>query len=118
MVLPGKLVWFKADDGLELQGFLMEPGRKSHKIALFVHGIGGEFLWKELLNSAKLFLRNEMSFFAINTRGACIIKKFYDKDKSYKLGAAFEEFKDCIKDIGGAVNFVKKKKKLVIGMLF
>ena len=108
MKLSGNLVWFKATDGLELQGFLVEPKRKLNKIAIFIHGMGGEFIWKELLFSSKLFLTFGISFFAINTRGAGIIRRFYTKKKSYKLGMAFEKFEDCVKDIEGAINFVKE----------
>ncbi len=115
MKVSGELVWFSTSDGLELQGFLLE-GKNPETIVVFIHGMGGSFLWKELLKSAKILVRNRISFFAINTRGAGIITRFYGKKKSYKIGMAFERFEDCVKDIKGAIDFAKRLgyKKIIL----
>lgn len=107
-IVKGKLAWFSASDRMRLQGFLVEPKKKTNKAILFVHGGGQDFLWGPLIgNFSKLAAKNGIAFFTINTRGANIIRKNYSDASSrnkisYLTGYAYEHIEESQKDIEGA----------------
>ncbi len=108
MISEGKLAWFYTKDGLLLQGFLTEPKKQTDAIAIFIHGAGGDFAWYERFLAANALTKKGMSFFAINTRGAGIIRRYYSKKGTVLVGRAFEKFEDSALDIKGAVDFVRQ----------
>ncbi len=118
MISKGKLAWFYTKDGLLLQGFLIEPKKTTDTIAIFIHGAGGDFIWWERFVAAGALIKKGISFFAINTRGAGIIRRYYSKKGTVLIGRTFEKFEDSAFDIKGAVDFVRKlgyKKIILIG---
>lgn len=115
----GHLVKFLSTDLYSLEGFLKDAQQNtnSNKIALLhIHGLHSG--WSSS-TGLTLFSLSE-NIFLINTRGAglaCSIKKNIDGKKHYlTTGSAFEKFEDCIKDITGAIDFLKTQgyKKIIL----
>ncbi len=109
-----KLVSFKTEDKLELPGFLYEPGHKTDKIAIFLHGNGSSSVIYDvdLMNEIGAALnKKNLAFFPFNNRGSGYIKSFHLKengeDKRIKMGTTYELIKDCVIDIDGAIKFLK-----------
>lgn len=112
--IQGKLTWFSASDGMRLQGFLVEPRKKTKRAMLFVHGGGQDFLWESLIgNLSKRIADAGLAFLTINTRGANIIRKNYSdassKNKvSYLAGYAYERIEESLNDLVGAVRALRE----------
>ena len=108
-----KFANFKASDGLPLPGLLFEVA-KSKKVLINLHGNGGASVfyrpekYQELANSAAAA---GWSFFAFNNRGAGITNKIKTlkngKYSRYWCGTSHELIKDSVKDIDGAIKFLK-----------
>lgn len=111
-----KLIEFKTADGLFLPGLLFEPIKRTHKVAILLHGNGSTSVFysvKEDNSMAQYLNRNRISYFPFNNRGAHYIKKLNvieDREKKQvKFGTTFELIKDCIYDIDGAISFLRKQ---------
>lgn len=114
-IVDTKYAQFESTDGLLLPGMLFEPKTSTNKVALNLHGNGSSSVFYSF-ERADSFARNlnekGISFFTFNNRGAHYIKKlkYFEngEEKEIKLGTAFELIKDCVKDIDGAIAFLKK----------
>lgn len=105
---------FSTEDGLALPGLLYEPDKKSDKVAILLHGNGSSSIFYSPqfgATYAKHLNQKEIAYFPFNNRGAQIIKKLDrtigGKTERAKYGCAYELIKECIKDIEGAINFLK-----------
>ncbi len=112
--ISGNLITYTAIDGTELQGFLVKSKKKTNKVVIHVHGLTGNFF--RSLPTRKIipfYLTAGYDFLSINTRGhdivSWLVKVKGKKRKGFSAGTAFEKFEDCVKDIGGIVDFVAKK---------
>jgi len=108
------LVEFANTDNIKLPGLLYEPSKKTEKVLINLHGNGSAsvFYSVERSNTFGEYLnRAGISFFTFNNIGAHYIKKLKkiegEEEKDIKLGTAYELIRDCIKDIDGAVKFLK-----------
>lgn len=109
-----KFANFLTTDGIPLPGLLFENS-KSKKILINLHGNGGASVfyrpdkYQELANDAH---KAGWNFFAFNNRGAGITNKikYFKNGKYYRYqcGTSHELITDCVKDIDGAINFLKK----------
>ncbi|MEI7961630.1 MAG: alpha/beta fold hydrolase [archaeon] len=107
--LNGKLVYFKATDGLELQGFISESKQHNKKIIIHIHGMQGDFVRIPLhWELAKQLKGSDFDFFPINTRGSGLKTRFYKKSKKMYLGTGFENFEESYYDIEGAIKETEK----------
>jgi pimeloyl-ACP methyl ester carboxylesterase len=110
--MQGKLVTFIATDKLILNGFLVE-GKRAKRCIIYVHGMTGNFYHGLLAKTlAEKALRHGYSSFLINTRGhdALSSGRFMSgARKRVRIGTLVEKFEDCIKDIDGAIKFLKSK---------
>ncbi|PIZ64163.1 hypothetical protein COY16_00175 [Candidatus Roizmanbacteria bacterium CG_4_10_14_0_2_um_filter_39_13] len=111
-----KLVQFLSTDNLRLPGLLYEPKVKTKKIALYLHGCGSaSIFYSDKVNIfAKHLLKNNIAFFPFNNRGAHYIKTVKHvlpdgTEERVRVGTSYELIKDCVKDIDGAVEFLRKK---------
>ena len=112
-LIEGRLVTFLAGDGLVLHGFLAEKGRPGRCI-VYVHGMSGNFYHSVL---AKVLARKASkagySTFMMNTRGHDWMARGSAfsgrKIKRVTIGTAVERFEDCVRDIDGALRFLKKR---------
>ncbi len=109
------LVQIKTEDGLTLPGILYKP-EKSNKVAIHLHGNGSTsvFYYDDKRDEmAKTLNDKGISFLLFNNRGAHYIKKLdvlkNGKKERKRFGMAYEKIKDCIKDIDGAIKFLKEK---------
>lgn len=121
-----KLISFEATDKIQLPGLLYEPHTKTTEVALYLHGNGSSsiFYKDDSMNLlATLLARVGISFFPFNNRGAHWIKKLVKKrgteEDRILYGMTFELIKECIYDIDGALDYLKKigyKKFYLIGL--
>lgn len=110
----GKLIAFLTPDKVILHGFLLGP-KNSNTCIIYVHGMGSNFHDSPLpFSIAKKVAKQNISVFAINTRGHDSVsfpdKKIGRHTKSFLAGTDFEKFEDCVHDISGAINSLKKIK--------
>jgi pimeloyl-ACP methyl ester carboxylesterase len=111
--LGGALVSFLATDKLMLNGFLCRTKNKSNKAIIHIHGLRGNFYKSKYVKLfAKEALKNGFNFFMIEQRGSySIIRLAKKKNRKYLStlqGGSFEKFEECIYDIDGAINFLRK----------
>ena len=111
-----QLVSFLTSDHLSLPGLLYEPEKKTDRVAIYLHGNGSSSVFygaREMNLFAKSLNRVGISFFPFNNRGAHWIKKLNklvgDKKERILYGMTYELIKECVLDIGGAINFLKDK---------
>ena len=104
-------------DGITLDGAVADAKGKKRVGVLFMHGLTSTFsrtraLWQGLAEMGK---NHGIGVAAFNTRGHDIVVGYRRKRPGEKrrrhvmLGAAFENFKDCIYDIRTGVRFLKKR---------
>ncbi len=97
---------FEATDGVKLEGLLVG---KSKKVAIFIHGLTGNFYKSWFLESIYEELNKKgISLFSINTRGHDVLASGRKGRKRIFVGCMNEIFEDCLKDVGGAIKFLKK----------
>lgn len=113
MIYNAKFVNFKATDNLPLPGLLFEKN-KSKKILINLHGNGGAAIFyrpDKYRGLAEDTFQAGWNFFAFNNRGAGITNKikYYKNGKYHRFlcGTSHELIGDCVKDIDGAINFLK-----------
>ncbi len=108
------LVRIRTNDGLELQGLLFEPGKKSRKALLHLHGWTGNFYENVFIEHiAKEAASKGIAFLTFNTRGAGHVQEFLrrknGKTEYVKIGGSLEKFEECVLDIKAAIDLLEKK---------
>lgn len=99
-------------DKLELQGLLFEPDNwaAASRAILFVHGAGSSFCGDPFIEkTAEAVTRENVSFFAVNTRGHDVVSDFRTHEpngeyESKRVGHAREIFEECVLDIVAAID--------------
>lgn len=112
-----QLLTFDTQDNLKLPGLLYKPKQKTDTVAIWLHGNGSSSIFynSDRMNTlAKTLNRQQIAFFPFNNRGAHFIKSFKkeltkEKSERINLGMTYELIKDCIHDIDGAIEFLKKQ---------
>lgn len=113
------LIEFPTSDDLLLPGLLFAPEKSTKKAAIFLHGNGSASVFYSPTRAealAEALSNKGIALLLFNNRGAHFIKtinKVEDPDlevsSSYNdvtLGTAYEEIKDCVHDINGAVAYL------------
>ncbi len=110
-----KFVEFPTKDGLTLPGLLFEAGKKD-KVVIYLHGNGSSSVFYDVADGMDLpneLAKKGVSLLKFNNRGAHIIKKLNvkkgDSVERLKFGCAYEIIKECVEDIDGAIEFLKKE---------
>ena len=96
-----RLVRFDASDGVTLAGLLYEPRRASKRVIVWLHGGGGASIFESRRTNllASVFIAQSIAFFPFSNRGSAIVRR-----ASETLGgSAFEQIRDCVADIDGAI---------------
>ncbi len=110
--MQGELISFETADKLELEGMLCAP-TKSKTCLVHVHGMTDNFFGISMVDSLMhAAIRNEMAFFAFNNRGMGTITVFQRLKEHLvfrTIGTAFENFKDSILDIDGALKMLRER---------
>jgi len=96
-----RLVRFEAADGIALAGLLYEPQRRSKRAIIWLHGGGGASVYESRRTNllASVFIARGFAFFPFNNRGSGIVRRAGKRVS----GAAFEQIRDCVADIDGAI---------------
>jgi pimeloyl-ACP methyl ester carboxylesterase len=107
-------------DKLKLPGLLFTPDKPTKKVAIWLHGMGdnGMFYNPKRINALGAALTDQgIAFLSFNNRGAHDKKTLSIQDDSlpqaernFQGGTHYELIADCVKDIDGAVQFLKDKK--------
>jgi pimeloyl-ACP methyl ester carboxylesterase len=108
-------VRFKATDCVELRGWL--SNQPSDVAVLHIHGMSGNGYENYFLdNLRETYSQKNISFFAIDTRGAGIISEFRQNGKSKLGGSCHELFEESQYDIEGALEYLESigKNKLIL----
>ena len=106
-------VQIESTDHLLLPGLLFEPKRKSKKAVILLHGNGSSSVFysmPEQQQYGSAFTNFGYAYLALNNRGSGLatkLKKAGSK-KSVYAGTYYELIKDCVKDIDGAIKYLKK----------
>ncbi len=105
-----ELVRINSIDGIEQPGILYTPNENTNKIVIHVHGLSGNFYENRFLDVlAKSYTDKNYAFLTFNNRGRGLISELLKGNDFTIIGGSLEKFKDCILDIEGVVNWVKKK---------
>jgi pimeloyl-ACP methyl ester carboxylesterase len=106
---------FPTADGLILPG-LLYPARESDTVIISLHGNGSTSIFYneyEQRAMTETLIKNGISLFAFNNRGAHLIKSLrvrkQEKDEHRYFGMSYEIIKECVDDIDGAVAFLQKQ---------
>ncbi|MCI0532815.1 alpha/beta hydrolase [bacterium] len=109
-----EFVEIKTKDGLALPGLYYTEG-KSKAVAIFLHGNGSSSVFydgEDNLKTASILAEKGIASLYFNNRGAHIIKKIYAGHgrarKKKRFGMAYEQIKECVEDIDGALAFARK----------
>lgn len=109
------LVEFEATDSTVLPGLFYEPKSPTKKVLLYLHGNGSSSVFyspSKQNKLAQLLCNGKIAYFPFNNRGAHYIKKLKKNTKPESdilAGMAYEQIKECIYDIDGAIQFLQKK---------
>ncbi len=110
-VLDGRMIHFKALDGIWLAGLLI-PSRKNNRLAVIhVFGMSGNFFLNPTYGPMCDALKgSDYDMFFANNRGMGSVMPFRKDNGKKRLyyGTAAERFEDCIYDIGGAIRALGK----------
>lgn len=105
---------FRSTDGLALPGLLYEPSRGSREAAIFLHGNGDASVFYSARRTnafGEELTRRGIAFFAVNNRGAHLIKRLGRKTGTRRAsvlqGMTYEKIRDCVADIDGAVALLR-----------
>lgn len=105
-----ELVRINSIDGIEQPGILYTPNENTNKIVIHVHGLSGNFYENRFLDVlAKSYTDKNYALLTFNNRGRGFISELLKGNDFTIIGGSLERFKDCILDIEGVVNWVKKK---------
>ena len=96
-------LWFGPYSAKATKGTAKKPKR----VIVWMHGLGSSVFSK--LGIIELLARGDTAVLAFNNRGHDVVSKSARGKKYIIAGAAHEVFTDCVDDIQGAINFVKKQ---------
>lgn len=108
-------IQLQTSDNLLLPGLLFEPGRKSKRAAIYLHGMGSSIFYTVNYTNALAasILGRGIAFLPFNNRGAHLIQHVKvaatKKVPSKTIGMTHELIKDCIKDIEAAIKFLHQR---------
>ena len=114
-----EFISFVTSDRLRLPGLLYTPGTPTKKVAVWLHGMGDSatFYAPERVNAlGDALAAKNIALLAFNNRGAHNSKSLRvvddalpEEDRRYQGGTHYELIADCVKDIDGAVDFLKQQ---------
>lgn len=103
------LIKYETKDKLVLHGALFKSKPNNKKVIIHEHGMCSNFFNGSMIEElSKTFVRTNWDFFSTNNRGFGLTNKSIKNNKKEIIGTAYEEFSECIKDIEGAINTMKK----------
>ena len=112
--MTGELVRVRASDGLELVGYYAAPDGDARRAVLHVHGMAGNFYENRFVSTVcRAVLAKGLAFLTVNNRGHDY-RSDNLKDEGLETisllgGASFDDFGDCVHDIGGGAAFLSER---------
>lgn len=112
------LVSFVATDNVELPGLIYAPPKPTTKVAVWLHGMSSSVFYAPTFMNAlgESLTDKNIALMTFNNRGAYNSKSLRiadetlpEEDSRYPGGAHFELISDCVKDIDGAVDFLRER---------
>lgn len=114
MIYDAKPIELQATDGFLLPGLLFEPKHKTKRAVIVLHGNGSSSVFYPIAKTAtyaQYFTAKGVAYLGFNNRGSGYVTKIrkYVRgvEVEQKAGTAYELIKDCVKDIDGAVDFLR-----------
>jgi len=111
-----KFIEFQTKDGLTLPGLLYQ-GQKDKAVVIYLHGNGSSSVFYDETENRPLayaLAKKNISTLYFNNRGAYKMQELYvrrDKKEERKwFGMAYEQIKESVEDIDGAISFLKKER--------
>ena len=100
-------IFFKAQDGVILNGIMYKNTNKTAKIRISVHGMATNCIKKRDEIIAQKANEINIDFLAFNNRGHDLVNyiKKESKEKPELAGTAYEEIAESYEDIVGAINY-------------
>lgn len=100
-------IFFKAQDGVILNGIMYKNSNKTEKIIISVHGMATNCIKKRDEKIAQKANEINIDFLAFNNRGHDLVNyiKKESKEKPELAGTAYEEIAESYEDIVGAINY-------------
>jgi pimeloyl-ACP methyl ester carboxylesterase len=109
----GRLVSFRATDGVALSGMFFEPRRRSTVAAAFLHGNGDSSIFRSARTNvlARELVRKGIAFLPFDNRGGGLLrwlKRSRDGETEYSMGGMSHELiGESGFDIDGALRFLR-----------
>ena len=100
-------IFFKAQDGVILNGIMYKNTNKTAKIIISVHGMATNCIKKRDEIIAQKANEINIDFLAFNNRGHDLVNyiKKESEEKPELAGTAYEEIAESYEDIVGAINY-------------
>jgi len=100
------LTRLRTQDGVWLSGLTVDPRRRTGTAVIWIHGLGSVFSSGQPLTHemATRLGRRGIGYLKFNTRGHDVVAR----DGEKLLGAAFERFGDCVRDIRAMIAFARQ----------
>lgn len=107
-MIPVLLTSIRTRDNVTLEGIIVRPERKSKTALIWLHGLSSRFSSGQTLidELSARCARNGIAYLKFNTRGHDIAAPG-SKEKEM-MGAGFEKFEECIRDIRAMIQFARK----------
>lgn len=95
-------------DGIDLAGVVVEPKGRKQTALIWLHGLTSSFDNGQALISelSRACVKQKIGYFKFNTRGHHVAD-YGELNMRHLVGAGFERFTDCLKDIDAMVAFVR-----------
>src|SRR6185503_13723544 len=100
------LLRFETPKRALLYGYWIGPLRPK-RVIVWTHGLGSSMFSKYKIG--KMLATDQTAVLMFNNRGHDKIASFQKGTSYQRGGAAHEVFADCVDDIQGAINFVRKQ---------
>ncbi len=107
-------IFFKATDGVDLEGILYKNGEKNKKILISIHGMATNCIKIRDEKIAEDLKDLNIDMLVFNNRGHDLVnyinKKIDGNNQKTISGTSYEEISECYNDILGAINYTILKE--------
>lgn len=107
-------IFFKATDGVNLEGIIYKNGEKNKKILISIHGMATNCIKIRDEKIAENLKDLNIDMLVFNNRGHDLVnyinKKIEGNNQKTISGTSYEEISECYNDILGAINYTILKE--------
>lgn len=118
-LVPVRLTHVTTSDGIDLSGVIVEPNGRKKAALIWLHGLTSSFdSGQELMRQlSATCVRRGIGYFKFNTRGHHLVDfGSHANKKTGLVGATYESFRSCRKDIDAIIRLAKRRgyKKIIL----